>query len=94
MQNMKNTLALVCFGGLLIVAAAGCKPEYPACDTDKDCKDKEFCVGRKCQQCRNAGDCGEGRQWMLRSARKVRSAKPTVASRAPLIPNARRASCA
>jgi len=25
--------------------------------SDRDCKDKEFCVDRKCQQCRNNGDC-------------------------------------
>jgi len=42
-------------------ATSACKPEYPACDTDKDCKAKEFCVGRKCQQCRDSNDCGEGR---------------------------------
>jgi peptidoglycan-associated lipoprotein len=46
----------------LLVAATACKPEYPACDTDKDCKAKEFCVARKCQQCRDSNDCGEGRQ--------------------------------
>ncbi len=47
----------------LLVATTACKPEYPACDTDKDCKAKEFCVGRKCQQCREkSNDCGEGRQ--------------------------------
>jgi len=62
MQKTKNTLVLGCFGALLIFAAAGCKPDYPACDTDKECKDKEFCVARKCQQCRDARDCGEGRQ--------------------------------
>ena len=62
MQKTKNTLVLGCFGALLLVAMAGCKPDYPACDTDKDCKEKEFCVGRKCQQCRDARDCGEGRQ--------------------------------
>jgi peptidoglycan-associated lipoprotein len=62
MEKMRTTLLLGSFGALLLVATAGCKPEYPACDTDKDCKDKEFCVARKCQQCRNAGDCGEGRQ--------------------------------
>jgi Cys-rich repeat protein len=59
---MKNTLLLGCFGALLIGAMAGCTPDYPACDTDKNCKEKEFCVARKCQQCRNDGDCGEGRQ--------------------------------
>ena len=62
MKKMKNTMLLGCSGALLIVAMAGCKPDYPACDTDKDCKNKEFCVGRKCQKCRDARDCGEGRE--------------------------------
>jgi Cys-rich repeat protein len=43
------------------LALTGCKAQYPACDADRDCKDKEFCVDRKCQQCRNNGDCGQGR---------------------------------
>ena len=46
---------------LLGLAITGCKAEYPACDSDRDCKSKEFCVDRKCQQCRNNGDCGSGR---------------------------------
>lgn len=46
----------------LLMATTACKPDYPACDTDKDCKAKEFCVARKCQQCRNSNDCGEGRE--------------------------------
>jgi peptidoglycan-associated lipoprotein len=46
----------------LLAATSACKPDYPACDTDKDCKAKEFCVARKCQQCRNSQDCGEGRE--------------------------------
>ena len=62
MEKMRTTLLLGSFGALLLVATVGCKPEYPACDTDKDCKDKEFCVARKCQQCRDARDCGEGHQ--------------------------------
>jgi hypothetical protein len=33
------------------------KPDYPNCETDKDCQEKEFCVARKCQQCRDANDC-------------------------------------
>jgi peptidoglycan-associated lipoprotein len=44
----------------MLWATGGCKPDYPACDTDKDCKAKEFCVGRKCQLCRDSNDCGEG----------------------------------
>jgi peptidoglycan-associated lipoprotein len=46
----------------LLLAASSCKPDYPACNTDKDCKAKEFCVARKCQQCRTSNDCGEGRE--------------------------------
>src|SRR5262245_36132438 len=44
----------------IVVAVPGCKPDYPACETDKDCKPKEFCVARKCQQCRDSRDCAEG----------------------------------
>ncbi len=60
MRNLSATLTL----GFLTVATwltlAGCKPDYPTCETDKDCKESEFCVERKCQQCRNANDCQEG----------------------------------
>jgi peptidoglycan-associated lipoprotein len=44
----------------LAAATTGCKPDYPSCETDKDCHNKEFCVGRKCQQCRDAKDCEIG----------------------------------
>ena len=60
MKNAEWKLGLL--AATLLLAATACKPEYPACDTDKDCKAKEFCVGRKCQQCRNSNDCGEGRE--------------------------------
>jgi peptidoglycan-associated lipoprotein len=46
-------LAVVSFVG-------GCKPDYPTCETDKNCHDKEFCVARKCQQCRDSADCAVG----------------------------------
>jgi peptidoglycan-associated lipoprotein len=61
---MNNRLRSLFLGALVLGALSltGCKPEYPACDTDKDCKDKEFCVARKCQQCRDNADCGEGKQ--------------------------------
>jgi peptidoglycan-associated lipoprotein len=51
------------FAGVLL-AVAGCGPNYPACETDKDCKQnpKEFCVARKCQQCRDSRDCPTGNQ--------------------------------
>lgn len=60
MQNSRVSLGL----GLLLAAAlgfvVGCKPDYPACEADTDCKEKEFCVDRKCQQCRASSDCQEG----------------------------------
>ncbi len=46
----------------LFLATTGCKPDYPTCDTDKDCKAKEFCIGRTCVQCRDSNDCGPGAQ--------------------------------
>lgn len=47
----------------MVAMAAGCKPDYPACDTDQDCKEKkEFCVSKKCQQCRDTNDCRPGTQ--------------------------------
>lgn len=41
--------------------ASSCSPDYPKCDTDEDCKEKEFCVNNMCQQCRGDHDCGPGR---------------------------------
>lgn len=57
--NHSSTILGVLALGLL-AAVAGCKPDYPSCETDKDCKEKEFCVNRKCQQCRDNNDCREG----------------------------------
>lgn len=45
---------------LVVSAAQGCSPNYPACDADDDCKDGEFCVNKLCQQCRESDDCGTG----------------------------------
>jgi peptidoglycan-associated lipoprotein len=45
-----------------VVLGMSCSPSYPACETDKDCKPKEFCVARKCQQCRDSRDCPTGQQ--------------------------------
>jgi peptidoglycan-associated lipoprotein len=51
---------LLVLGAMIVYA--GCKPDYPACDADSDCKPKEFCVSKKCQQCRGPADCPEGTQ--------------------------------
>ncbi len=60
----KNNVSLL-FGimvfGIFAAGVGGCKPDYPSCDTDTDCKEKnEFCVNKKCQQCRDAKDCRAG----------------------------------
>jgi peptidoglycan-associated lipoprotein len=49
-------LALV----LAVASLSACRPKYPKCETDKDCKEKEYCVNGMCQQCRNDRDCPEG----------------------------------
>jgi peptidoglycan-associated lipoprotein len=56
------TALLSVVGASVFVAlfAAGCKPDYPSCETDKDCHAKEFCVANKCQQCRTSSDCPAG----------------------------------
>jgi len=48
--------------GALLTVGLACKPEYPNCDSDDDCRKdpKEFCVERKCQQCRGDSDCAAG----------------------------------
>jgi len=57
-----NSLRVFVVGTILAAASVlGCKPDYPNCETDKDCANKkEFCVAGKCQQCRTSKDCGEG----------------------------------
>jgi peptidoglycan-associated lipoprotein len=41
---------------------AGCGPNYPKCEKDKDCKEHEYCVNGMCQQCRDSNDCPKGQQ--------------------------------
>jgi peptidoglycan-associated lipoprotein len=61
MQMKSHLSPFVGFVLLGVMAmAAGCAPKYPSCETDKQCKENEFCVDRKCQQCRDNGDCREG----------------------------------
>ncbi len=57
-----NNLRIFVIGGIAAAAlAVGCTPDYPNCETDKDCTSKkEFCVAGKCQQCRTSSDCQEG----------------------------------
>ena len=52
--------ALALFALTVAFLGTGCPDKYPSCETDKDCKPKEFCVANKCQQCRDSNDCPAG----------------------------------
>lgn len=54
-------LGLLAAAAAAILAVPSCTPDYPSCETDKNCHDKEFCVARKCQQCRDSKDCAAGK---------------------------------
>jgi peptidoglycan-associated lipoprotein len=56
---MRRALSVVMLTAIVLTVSA-CKPDYPSCGTDKDCREKEYCVDRKCQQCRAGADCPEG----------------------------------
>jgi peptidoglycan-associated lipoprotein len=63
-MHTQRVLALSAYLAAVVLASGlvvgGCKPDYPTCETDKDCHEKEFCVARKCQQCRDSADCPVG----------------------------------
>lgn len=49
--------------GLAVGLLSGCptkKPKYPACNSEKDCKDGQKCVQKTCVQCSESSDCGDG----------------------------------
>ncbi len=45
---------------VLLLGLSGCKPTYPKCDNDKDCKTGEKCLNGTCQQCASDSDCPGG----------------------------------
>ncbi len=47
-------------GFFLMLVLPACRPKYPKCEVDRDCKDKEFCIQGMCQQCRGDADCPGG----------------------------------
>jgi peptidoglycan-associated lipoprotein len=62
MHSIHRTLPLGLLFAGVVLAFAGCRQDYPTCETDKDCKPQEFCVARTCQQCRDTRDCKAGSQ--------------------------------
>jgi peptidoglycan-associated lipoprotein len=61
---MRTRILGGCLPLALALAAVGCKPDYPNCRNDQDCRTdpKEYCVNGKCQQCRNDQDCPSGQK--------------------------------
>jgi len=57
---LAGRIGVVALLAALAAAGMGCTPDYPSCETDKQCHEKEFCVARKCQQCRDSADCPVG----------------------------------
>jgi hypothetical protein len=60
-----SALALAVVAVAVAFSVAGCDPDYPSCETDKNCHAKEFCVNAKCQQCRDSNDCPAGNACLL-----------------------------
>lgn len=55
--------ALAIVGIVAVALLSACpdkKPKHPNCDSDKDCKEGETCVNKKCVQCADDGDCQDG----------------------------------
>ncbi len=58
-------LLMPLLAGLAIALLTGCpdkKPKYPNCASEKDCKDGQKCVNKKCVECAKNADCGEGQE--------------------------------
>ena len=53
-------VALTGFVAFLALAGCSSKPKYPTCSSEKDCKEGEKCIDRKCVQCGSDADCGAG----------------------------------
>jgi len=62
MTNIYGTIRVGLAAAVASFLLVGCSPEYPSCDKDEQCKETEFCVDKKCQQCRTSDDCSAGFQ--------------------------------
>ncbi len=59
-----NQALKVFFLMALAAGVVGCpdkKPKGPTCEKDKDCKEGEKCVNKRCQQCATDDDCTDGK---------------------------------
>src|SRR5580698_6870802 len=60
---------------LASVFATGCKPDYPSCETDKDCHPKEFCVANNCRACAGDKECPGGQHCVAGSCTSKKPCK-------------------
>lgn len=57
-QAFRSHLMVALAVTFLLTLTSACGPQYPNCATDSHCKAKgEFCVDKKCAQCREASHC-------------------------------------
>ncbi len=68
---MKRFGLFVAFGIFVTLFTIGCKPKYPSCKKDAHCQAGEYCVNNQCQQCRDSGDCGPGKECMQGACRDI-----------------------
>lgn len=68
-MSRAGRIALIGLG----LGLAACKPEYPKCETDEHCAEKnEYCVNQQCQECRTDQHCidkNDGERWECISGR-------------------------
>jgi peptidoglycan-associated lipoprotein len=63
-RNVNLVMVAILVG---LVVLAGCRPDYPKCETDEHCSDSDegagegklFCVNGLCQECKADADCGD-----------------------------------
>ncbi|MEE8410387.1 MAG: OmpA family protein [Myxococcota bacterium] len=54
--HLGNALAVTLIAATLTVT--GCKPNYPACNSDEHCAEKgEVCINKECQECGDDSQC-------------------------------------
>ncbi len=55
-------LLVLLAAAVLLVGCGNKKPKYPACGKDKDCKEGEYCINKRCLECGDKSHCGEGEE--------------------------------
>lgn len=69
-MSLRRIIALLAVVTMVGLAAAGCSPDFPNCDTDEDCQEAEegqeqdrlYCVNGLCQQCAEDEHCDRGEE--------------------------------